>query len=321
MVDSKKLLAGRLLLVALLVLTFAPVAQASYRAAFYYPWYPETWTVNGQSVSGDDSAQVGDGFHPVAGFYSSVDLAVIDYQIRTLDVAGFDVAISSWWGPGTTTDRRFPRLMARTQLAGLPLKWTLYYEREGFSDPTVAQLQADLSYIRTAYAWQQKYARVNGKPVLFVYSANDTTCAVVDRWRQANQAFGFFLVLKVFPGYGSCASQPNGPGQPGSWHQYSPAVRTDRQPGQSFSISPGFWRADEPYTRLTRDPEVFDDNVRAMVASGEPWQLVTTWNEWGEGTAIEAAREWVGPYCVFGLTACNGRYVNILHRDGQPFGS
>ena len=46
-----------------------------------------------------------------------------------------------------------------------------------------------------------------------------------------------------------------------------------------------------------------------MVASGEPWQLITTWNEWGEGTAIEAAREWVGPYC--GL--CNGPYVNILH--------
>jgi hypothetical protein len=318
MVHSRKVLAGRLLLVALLVLAFAPIAQASYRAAFYYPWYPETWTVNGQHVSGDDSLQVGDGFHPVAGFYSSVDHAVMDYHIHTLDYAGVDVAISSWWGPGSTTDLRFPLLMTRTRSLGSPLHWSLYYEREGYGDPTAAQLQADLSYIWTTYAWRQAYARVNGKPVLFVYNAGDATCAVIDRWRQANQG-RFFLVLKVFSGYQTCPSQPNGPGQPGSWHQYSPAVRTDRQPGQSFSISPGFWRADEVYPRLSRDPSVFEMNVRAMVASGEPWQLVTTWNEWGEGTAVEAAREWVGPYCVFGVAACHGRYANILHRDGQPF--
>ena len=26
-----------------------------------------------------------------------------------------------------------------------------------------------------------------------------------------------------------------------------------------------------------------------MVASNAPWQLVTTFNEWGEGTAVESA--------------------------------
>jgi hypothetical protein len=29
-----------------------------------------------------------------------------------------------------------------------------------------------------------------------------------------------------------------------------------------------------------------------MVASGEPWQLITTFDEWGEGTSIEPASEW-----------------------------
>ena len=77
---SRKLLAWRVLVVALLLFVFVPTAQASYRAAFYYPWYPETWTVNGQHVSGADSLQVGDGFHPVAGFYSTTDTAVVDYH-------------------------------------------------------------------------------------------------------------------------------------------------------------------------------------------------------------------------------------------------
>ena len=33
-----------------------------------------------------------------------------------------------------------------------------------------------------------------------------------------------------------------------------------------------------------------------MVASGEPWQLVTTLNEWGENSAIEPAQEWGSTY-------------------------
>jgi hypothetical protein len=32
-----------------------------------------------------------------------------------------------------------------------------------------------------------------------------------------------------------------------------------------------------------------------MVASNAPWQLVTTFNEWGEGSAVEPASEWASP--------------------------
>jgi hypothetical protein len=44
-----------------------------------------------------------------------------------------------------------------------------------------------------------------------------------------------------------------------------------------------------------------------MVASREPWQLVTTFNEWGEGTAVEPAREWRS-HSGF------GKYLDALHR-------
>ena len=100
----------------------------------------------------------------------------------------------------------------------------------------------------------------------------------------------FYLVLKVFPGYTGCTNQPN------SWHQYAPAVATDHQAGFSYSISPGFWRPDESSPRLSRNLTRFSANVAAMKASGEPWQLVTTFNEWGEGTSIEPASEWGTAY-------------------------
>jgi hypothetical protein len=92
--------------------------------------------------------------------------------------------------------------------------------------------------------------------------------------------------LKVFLGYRNCANQPS------SWHQYGPNAPSDEQPGYSYSVSPGWWRADQAAPLLGRDPSRWQANVKAMVASNEPWQLVTTFNEWTEGTAVESAQEW-----------------------------
>jgi hypothetical protein len=111
----------------------------------------------------------------------------------------------------------------------------------------------------------------------------------LDRWTQAN-AGRFYLVLKVFSGFRSCASQPD------SWHQYGPAVAESHQAGYSFTISPGFWRIDEASPRLARDAAVWRQNVRDMVASGEPWQLITTWNEYGEGTVVEPTTQFGSSY-------------------------
>ena len=262
------------------------------RAAFYYPWFPETWTVNGRHVF----------YHPKPGYYDSSNAAVADAHISQLRHGGFDVAIASWWGQGTHAEQtRLPLLLDRTSAASSGLKWTLYYEKEGSGNPTVAALQDDLSYIHQRYADRPEYARVGGKPVLFVYNANDTTCEVANRWRQAVGP-SWYLVLKVFPGYRDCAQQPN------AWHQYAPAAAASSH-DKSYAISPGFHRADEPLPRLERDPTAWPQRIRDMVASGKPWQLVTTFNEWGEGTAVEPAQEWESP-------SGYGTYLDALNSDG-----
>jgi len=265
------------------------------RAAFYYPWFPETWTVNGVHVK----------YNPLLGYYDSSTQSVIDQHIRALDYGGVKVAIASWWGPSTHSENtRIPLLLQRTQAVGSQLKWTLYYEREGVGDPTVSQIQSDLNYIKSNYASSPSYAHVNGKPVIFVYnsSPNDNTCALADKWSQANATANFYVDLKVFPGYKTCSNQPD------SWHQYSPAVAEDNQPGYAFAISPGFYRADEAAARLTRDPARWTQDVADLVASGAPWQLVTTFNEWGEGTAVEAAQEWTS-------SSGYGTYLDALHNQ------
>jgi len=255
-------------------------AQPSFpiRAAFYYPWFPEAWTQQGRSPYSH--------YTPSLGFYSS-DTAVLANHVATMRTAGLDAGIASWWGPSTPTDQRIPLLL--TAATGTPFRWTLYYEREGYSDPTVVQIQSDLAYIDTHYGHARTFLRIGGRPALFVYASAGDRCAMAQRWIQANVQHTFYIVLKVFPHYKTCPSQPD------AWHQYDPAVAVARQPG-SFTISPGFWKVGTPTPRLVRDPSRWTTDVRAMAASGAPWQLVTTFNEWGEGTAIESSSDWNTTY-------------------------
>jgi hypothetical protein len=153
--------------------------------------------------------------------------------------------------------------------------------------------------------------------VIFAYGNGGDGCAGVTRWKQANASAGFHVVLKVFTGYRSCADQP------GSWHQYAPAKASDHQAGQSFAISPGFSHYKDPdpcnsprsspYPCLPRDLERWKADIRAMVASRAPWQLVTTFNEWGEGTAVESASEWAS-------SSGHGLYLDALNAVIGPAG-
>jgi acid phosphatase type 7 len=268
----------------------AASAPTPIKAAFYYPWFPETWTVNGHRTH----------YAPDLGYYRTASTKVEDRHIAALTYAGVNAAISSWHGPGHYTDVRLASLLARTVARHSPLKWAVYDEHDPAA--SVSGLVADLKYIRDHLAKSPAYLRVGGKFVVFVY--NDIPgCATAASWASANAQIGntAYVDLKIFPGYRSCPKQPSG------WHQYAPAVSVSRADQYAVSVSPGFWRADEATPRLQRDPARFTADVRAMIASHARWQLVTTFNEWGEGTAVEGARQWQS-------SSGYGQYLDILHR-------
>jgi hypothetical protein len=282
--------------------TFEPVADTSVqpdfpiRAAFYYPWFPEGWDQNGIEPFSDHQ--------PSLGFYDSAEDATRDAHVRAFDHAEIDAGIYSWWGQGSKEDIRFPDMLTRTTAIGSPLRWAVYHEPEGYGDPSVAELASDLDHIRSRYASDPAYLEVEGRPVVFVYANAADGCGMVSRWHEANEARDFYVVLKVFEGYVACADQPD------SWHQYAPPLRVDHQPSFSYSISPGFDLTGPAPGQLPRDLAAFREAVRAMVASGEPWQLITTFNEWGENSAVESAEEWSSPSGF-------GQYLDALRDDGE----
>lgn len=268
------------------------------RGAFYYPWFPETWTVNGAHVA----------YKPKLGYYDSSDDTAIDKHIDMMDYGKIDVAIASWWGKGTHHETtRIAKLLDHTKMANSPLKWAFLYEDEGFGDPSATTIASDLDYLTTTYGSSSAVARINGKPVVFVYAADDKSCEVATRWAKAKTLLtkgGWYVNLKLFKNSQTCAHQPD------QWHQYGPDTPAQEHAGHSYAIAPGFWRADQSDPVLARDPVRFKKNVKDMVASNEPWQLITTFNEWGEGTATEPAAAWKS-------NSGYGKYLDALHTNGQ----
>ena len=260
------------------------------RAAFYYPWFPEAWRQRGIEPFTH--------YDPSAGFYSSDEPEVLKGHVRAMRHARLDAAIVSWWGPGTKSDSRIPALLEAGRDSRF--RWALYYEHEGRGDPSPDEIRADLAYIREQYASDPGYLRVNGRFVVFVWTEAEDREEMAGRWVAARDA-GAYVSLKVFSGYRTS------PAQPDSWHQYAPAEPDMRVPDFSYAVSPGFWHAAESEPRLERSGARFENSAQAMVRAGDPWQLVTTFNEWGEGTSIESASEWAS-------ASGYGSFVDSLHR-------
>jgi hypothetical protein len=266
----------------------APAAQPSgITAAFYYGWYPSSFQTPGTR------------FHPSGGSYSSLDPAVVRRHIDQMRYAGMQAGIASWWGIDHSTDKALAVDVA--QAAGTPFAWTVYYEEEGpgYPNPSVSKLKADLQYLWDRYVVSPNWLRVDGRPVIFVWPSGDDTCEMVDRWNAAN-TLGFYIVHKRFANNAGCI------GRAQSWHDYSPDRYRIEVKGYSFAVGPGFYRYDEA-PRLARDPAQFESAVAAMATSSAPWKLLTTFNEWGEGTATEPADEWASP-------SGYGVYLDILHK-------
>lgn len=270
----------------------APGAAVPIRAAFYYPWFPQSWDQSGLNPFTH--------YHPSLGYYSQDDPAIIRSHIAAMQYGHIQAGIASWWGQGHYTDARVPALLKAGEQAGF--QWALYYELESQGDPSAETIRADLEYIREHYAASPAYLHIDGRFVVFVYADAQDNCEMSARWQAANTA-GAYLVEKVFPGYRAC------PGQPDAWHEYAPDQGQRKVGTDSFIISPGFWKAGESTPRLARDLTRWYGDIQAMLKSGSRFELVTTFNEWGEGTAVESAAGWESP-------SGYGLFLDALHNDG-----
>jgi hypothetical protein len=295
--------------------------------AFHYPWYGipggpagrwRHWnharlalpagTILGFHEPWRESApgrlDLGATHYPARGPYDSRDPAVIRDQIRAAQAAGLDGFVVSWWGRASEEARTFGALLAVARDTGFRV--APYYETGELWIGGAAQVAADLDALLARHGREAAWLTVNGAPVVFLYGTHRLRPAAWDYVRRRLQASGrpvFLVGDSARPGWLDALD---------ALHVYTPVTflargrdltrvyrdwaATARAAGLPFlpAVAPGF---DD---RVIRQPgtvvdrrggATYDATWRAALAVDPPWVLVASWNEWHEGSEIEASRE------------------------------
>lgn len=247
--------------------------------------------------------------YPLDGVYDSLDPVVIQRQLRELRQAGVDASIVSWWGIDDYSDRVLDALVA--QAAGTEYRLTVYYEtpmvaqRKG--EQTEAQRIADdLRSILNRHAASPNWLTVDGHPVIVIYRLDLYPLTVWQEVKDRLRAVGFdpFLLgdtfnlaaLSVMDGlhtYNPLRQLVTGQDLATIYQQ---AAEGTHRAGKLFAatVIPGFddRKIRTPGTLLNReDGGCYNKTWRIALDSAPDWVLITSWNEWHEGSEIEPSLE------------------------------
>jgi len=293
--------------------------------AFHYAWYGIPWGSGKQWQGWSDGAynadkvvggrrNVNTANYPLDGVYDSLDPSTINRQVTEAREAGLDGFIVSWWGFESYSQRV---LEAMLDLAPKDFL-TIYYEtamtfklRDSSREKAVEGIYSDLKGLLAKYSVKDQWIRVDGRPLLVLYIVGNYR---IDEWlnikgRLREDGFEpFFLgdtynleYLKVMDGL----------------HTYNPIWITLR--GLSFTkvycdmssktreegglyastVCPGYddRKIREPGLLIPReDGHYYRMCWKAARECKADWILVTSWNEWFEGTEIEPSLEYGKDY-------------------------
>jgi hypothetical protein len=274
--------------------------------AFYYPWYGAPSGPSGRWVHWNPAHANYDATHrPAAGYYDSIEPETVRRHIREAKAAGIDGFIASWWGLGSFEDRALPVLLRVAEEEGFLV--TVYYEDAA----TPAQIVSEVGQIVSRYTTSPAFLAIEGRPVVFFYVrvAEKFTMgewrgifAALDARGQSVFAFGDRLdpaYLQAFQGLH--AYNPVGMALGETASQYASASLAARLHGNLFAatVIPGYQEgypgASGPVSDRA-DGATYNTYWDIARASKPNWVLITSWNEWHEGSEIEPSVEFGTTY-------------------------
>ena len=261
--------------------------------AFYYAWYDEnTWT----------GGKVPD--LPLSPYRSS-DRATIERHVREARSAGIDALVQSWYGPGQNqTEANFATLLDVAQEQGL--RATVDFETASPFMPTLESLVAGLAHLIDVHARHPAFLRYAGRPVVFF-------------WQQQRLSAGAWASIRaqVDPDRRTIWIAD---GDDPAWldvfdglHMYNITWRENTDPsytatkmrkrvdgyvadhgGQRFWVATAMPGYDDthiagrphPYA-YGRSPAYYRETWEAAMSSNPEMIVITSYNEWREGTMIE----------------------------------
>jgi hypothetical protein len=255
-------------------------------AIFFYPWYGTPVRDGGfQHWSQHDNqppASIASSFYPARGVYSSSDPGVLRSQMAEIAAVRIGTVIVSWWGQGSVEDERLPEVIATARAFGLDVAVHI----EPYPGRTPETVATDV-------------AKLHGLGITDFYIYESTTYDDAS-WAAVNRSL---------PGVRMFAntSLPGKAAAGGFAGLYTYDVY--QYDGSSFprvcasarklhlvcapSVGPGFdgRAAGDPRVRPRNNGETYDGMWRSALRAHADMVTITSYNEWHEGTQIEAAAD------------------------------
>jgi len=289
--------------------------------AFYYPWYG-TPPGSGKNILGSvighwaevdpEKKDISNSRrYPQMGAYDSHDDAVLKQHCKWARQAGIDALIASWWGHGTYEDRAIPLILNACQESSL--KCCIYYEITPRATPeTTAK---DIIKVLRKYGDHPSYLRHKGQPVIFVFGRAlmqmgfhawfEALKQIREQYPPGLIAIGdqmSYACAKVFDGIHTynTADQLSDKSviEVRSWtvRTYPKWVKLARQAGKisTLTVIPGYddTKIRKPGLKVERfDGSLYESQWKRVIAAGPDWILITSFNEWHEGSEIEPSLE------------------------------
>jgi len=290
--------------------------------ADYYIWYGYGNPPNGwDEVDTNKHVIARTARYPVKGAYRSDDAAVIDWHIDQAKAHGITGFVVSWFGlANRQIDDTLALLIKRAEEKDF--KIAVYWENQRDGGALMRQFAVDdLSSIVERYGKSKAFLKVDGKPVIFMYGrvVYQTPVALWPEIVQGVRARAGDFAL-IADGYqtsyaylfdGLHTYDPAGL-SPDTWNNlrpenlsslrawaanhYEKGVKTARQHGRiaCVMVTPGCdarkaYKIKEQSDRLDGQTyrTLWDEALKAQ----PDWVLITSWNEWPEGTEIEPSLE------------------------------
>ncbi len=298
--------------------------------AFYYGWYglsPERNPWGDADTNKHELTRTAR--YPLKGPYNSHDPAVVDWQIDQAKAHGITGFVVSWWGTAgwdSWHDQSLALLLEHAEKKNF--KISIYWEQApGDGEGQIGRAVGEVSYVLKKYGKSPAFLKVDGKPVIFAYNRVVMFQVPVSSWPAIIEGIraraGDFVLLGdgqqsscayLFDGIHSYGLNGlpdefekhltiNSLGDFRVWaaHYYAYGVKLARQrdrisclvvvPGSDARKAYKFdWQTD----RL--DGQTYRMLWEEAINAKPDWVIITSWNEWPEGSEIEPSLEFRDKY-------------------------